>query len=257
MTEESRKPIGVIYVIQNEAKTDEVKIGYAKDLKKRLDKFHEGPQVSDKFQAYAAYDVYKRNQDTDLHKLIITIKPELRKFLEFNDGRKKRTEFFKMTVDQALTVLECIAKISGTLDRFHLTSPEGYILENKVANKKGKGGSNYTEEYLVAKGNDEVKELYYRLKKSLTDLDGVSFKPTQNYVAFKAKKNFVYVVIYKHFLMLIINKKKGTLEDPKSMSIEVPKSNHWGYGNYRLNLSTESDFNYAIGLIKQAYDEKN
>ena len=62
---------------------------------------------------------YKKLEDNKIHKIIDTINPELRSIDDVN-GKKRKREFFQMSKEQAYTLFECIAEISGTKDRLHL-----------------------------------------------------------------------------------------------------------------------------------------
>lgn len=124
---------GVIYIITNPSFPDYVKIGYADDLEKRLKQLNRSECVPLAFRAYATYEVTKRLQDKQLHTLIDQLNPELRAIEEF-DGTERVKEFFMMSAQEAYALLECIATISGTLDRLHRISPEGHeIIDEQIA----------------------------------------------------------------------------------------------------------------------------
>ena len=110
---------GVIYILTNPSIPEYVKIGYTKDVKERLRTLNASPVAPTRFRAYATYDVYEELEDKKVHKLIDTINPELRSVENVN-GRIRKREFFQMSKEQAYTLFECIAEISGTKDRLHL-----------------------------------------------------------------------------------------------------------------------------------------
>ena len=124
---------GVIYIITNPAFPDYVKIGYADDLERRLKQFNRSECVPFAFRAYAVYEVNKRLQDKQLHALIDQLNPDLRAIEEF-DGAERVKEFYMMTAQEAYSLLECIATLSGTLDRLHRLTPEGHeIIDEQIA----------------------------------------------------------------------------------------------------------------------------
>lgn len=85
------------------------------------------------FRAHAIYEVDQPLTDKELHKLIDKLNPELRAIDEF-DGKPRVKEFYEMSKEAAYELLECIAKISGTMDRLKKVKPEGHeILDEQIA----------------------------------------------------------------------------------------------------------------------------
>ena len=124
---------GVIYIITNSSFPDYVKIGYADDLEKRLKQLNRSECVPLAFRAYATYEVTERLQDKQLHNLIDQLNPDLRAIEEF-DGAERVKEFYTMSAQEAYSLLECIATLSGTLDRLHRISPEGHeVIDEQIA----------------------------------------------------------------------------------------------------------------------------
>jgi len=124
---------GVIYILTNPSFPDYVKIGYATDIEKRLKQLNRSETIPFAFRVYAVYEVDKSLTDKELHKLIDTINPDLRTIENF-DGKERVKEFYAMSAEDAYTLLECIAKISGTSDRLNRMQPEGHeILDEQVA----------------------------------------------------------------------------------------------------------------------------
>lgn len=126
---------GVIYILTNPSFPEYVKIGYADNLDKRLNSLNSSSAVPFAFRPYAIYDVYHKLDDTKVHNIIDTINPELRSVDNIN-GRKRKREFFQMTKEQAYSLFESIAEISGTRDRLHLIkATEDEIKEEQEANE--------------------------------------------------------------------------------------------------------------------------
>ena len=68
-----------------------------------------------------------------LHDLIDKLNPDLRSIENF-DGKERKREFYVMSPEDAYSLLECIAKISGTEDRLKKMTPEGHeILDEETA----------------------------------------------------------------------------------------------------------------------------
>lgn len=124
---------GVIYILTNPSFPDYVKIGYAKDLEKRMSQLNRSETIPFAFRAYAIYEVESNLTDLVLHDLIDKLNPDLRSIENF-DGKERKREFYAMTPEDAYALLECIAKISGTEDRLKKMAPEGHeILDEETA----------------------------------------------------------------------------------------------------------------------------
>lgn len=124
---------GVIYILTNPSFPDYVKIGYAKDLEKRMNQLNKSETIPFAFRAYAIYEVESNLTDLVLHDLIDRLNPDLRSIENF-DGKERKREFYAMSPEDAYSLLECIAKISGTEDRLKKMAPEGHeILDEETA----------------------------------------------------------------------------------------------------------------------------
>ena len=253
MNAKQKKNTGVIYILTNPSFPEYVKIGYADDLNERLKQLNRSECIPFAFRVYAVYEVNERLKDIAIHNMIDSINPNLRAIETF-DGKKRKKEFYAMTADDAFAILETIATISGTVDRLHKLTPEGHeILDEKIASEV-ENSVVYSEDAFLEKADTEIKELYFKLRGALTSLNGVMVEPKKLYIAFKAPKNFADVEVQKHALKLFINMKKGELKDPEDIADDVSNIGHWGNGDYRVYLTDASDFDYVLGLIKQAYN---
>lgn len=129
---------GVIYILTNPSFPEYVKIGYADNLEKRMEQLNRSESIPFAFRAYAIYEVTSRLTDRSLHDLIDKLNPELRSIDNF-DGKERKREFYAMSPDEAYSLLECIAKISGTEDRLKKMAPEGHeILDEETAKEVAK-----------------------------------------------------------------------------------------------------------------------
>jgi hypothetical protein len=125
---------GVIYILTNPSFPDYVKIGYASDIEKRLKQLNRSETIPFAFRVYAIYEVEKSLTDKELHKLIDNLNPDLRTIENF-DGKERVKEFYAMSPEDAYSILESIAKISGTIDCLKRLTPEGHeILDDEIAN---------------------------------------------------------------------------------------------------------------------------
>lgn len=121
---------GVIYILTNPSFPDYVKIGYADNLEKRMEQLNRSESIPFAFRAYAIYEVTSRLTDRSLHDLIDKLNPELRSIDNF-DGKERKREFYAMSPEDAYSLLESIAKISGTEDRLKKMKPEGHEIQDE------------------------------------------------------------------------------------------------------------------------------
>lgn len=103
---------GVIYILTNQSFPEYVKIGYADDVKKRLQQLNRSECIPFAFRIYATYGVADRLSDIQIHSIIDSLNPNLRAIENF-EGKKRAREFYAMTPEDAYKLLEGIAKING------------------------------------------------------------------------------------------------------------------------------------------------
>ena len=104
--------MGYIYILTNPSFPQYVKIGYAKDVKQRLDELNRSTAVPFAFRVYATYEIDSELSDKKLHSILDILNPKLRSTDEIN-GKKRVREFYSMTPENAYAILESIAEING------------------------------------------------------------------------------------------------------------------------------------------------
>lgn len=122
---------GVIYILTNPSFPQYVKIGYASNLPRRLSELNRSETLPYAFRAYATYEVDHKLTDKVLHELIDKLNPDLRTIETFN-GKTRTKEFFEMSSEDAFSILDAIARISGTTDRLHRMTPTGEQMEDET-----------------------------------------------------------------------------------------------------------------------------
>ena len=118
--------MGYIYILTNPSFPQYVKIGYAADVKQRLEELNRSTAVPFAFRVYATYEVDSALSDKKLHAILDKLNPELRSMEEV-DGKRRIREFYAMTPEDAYAILDAIAEINGfrhRLKRWKATANE-------------------------------------------------------------------------------------------------------------------------------------
>ena len=121
---------GYIYIFTNPSFPQYVKIGYAADVKQRLNDLNKSTAVPFAFRVYATFEVTERLTDIRLHTLIDQLNPNLRS-IDNVDGKKRVREFYAMSKEQAYSIIETIAILGGRKDRLHLYEPTSEEKKNE------------------------------------------------------------------------------------------------------------------------------
>lgn len=115
----------------------------------------------------------------------------------------------------------------------------------------------FTEQELVEKANDEIKELYEKLKLSLLSLGDIEMKATKLYVAFiSSGSNIVAINIQKTSLKIWLNAFIGEINDSQKLFRDVSKIGHWGNGDYEVQIKDDEYLEYILSLVKQVLTKK-
>ena len=96
-----KKETGYIYIFTNPSFPQYVKIGYAADVKQRLDELNRSTAVPFAFRIYATYEVDSALSDKKLHAILDKLNPDLRSREEV-DGRRRIREFYAMTPEDVI-----------------------------------------------------------------------------------------------------------------------------------------------------------
>lgn len=95
---------GVIYILTNPSFPEYVKIGYADDIDKRLQRLNRSECIPFAFRVYATYEVNSRLSDLKNHSIIDKLNPNLRSIENFN-GKQRIREFYAMSPEDAYSIL--------------------------------------------------------------------------------------------------------------------------------------------------------
>lgn len=126
---------GVIYILTNPSFPQYIKIGYAKDVQKRLDTLNSSTAIPFAFRIYATYEVESELSDKKLHAILDKLNPDLRT-KETVNGKNRIREFYAMPPEDAYDILEAIAEINGTKQRLKLHKATAEEQEDEVLAKE-------------------------------------------------------------------------------------------------------------------------
>ena len=129
------------------------------------------------------------------------------------------------------------------------------VLEN-IKNKPVKEAGDYSiESYEHLKG--DMLALFQTLSKRILNIgSGVKQEFAKTFVAFKVITNFVELDLQKSQPRLLLNIEFGQIKDEKGICKEVTEVRRWHNGGAEVELSNESDLEYVMDLIHQAYEEQ-
>jgi predicted transport protein len=126
--------------------------------------------------------------------------------------------------------------------------------ENLQLQKVAREIKTYTEEDHTNRVSDEVAELYNEFKTAILNLSSdIEIHAKKDYIAFKKGSNVIDITLLKKSLKIWINLKKGTLKDPQNIMRDVSTIGHWGNGDYELIVDDNSNLEYIMFLVKQAF----
>ena len=101
-----------------------------------------------------------------------------------------------------------------------------------------------------------MRALFEELRKRILNLDSsVKEEILKLYIAYKATTNFVDIVPLKSKLALSLNMKFDEINDPKGICRDVAGKSRWGNGDAEVGISKFEELDYAMFLIKQAFNK--
>jgi len=77
----------------------------------------------------------------------------------------------------------------------------------------------------------------------------------KRYIAFKTSTNFVDIVPQESRLRLSLNMPFDEIQDPKGICRDVTNIGRLGNGDVEFHVSSVSEIEYAMFLIKQSYEK--
>lgn len=99
------------------------------------------------------------------------------------------------------------------------------------------------------------RTLFEKFSAAVLALDpGITRQFLKLYVAFKAETNCVDVVPQKARMRLSLNIPLEVLHDERGLAWDVSNKGHWGNGPTEVALDENSDLDYVVGLVRQAFE---
>ena len=157
--------MGYIYIFTNPSFPQYVKIGYATDVKQRLDELNRSTAVPFAFRVYATYEVDSSLSDKKLHSILDKLDPDLRS-TEDVDGKRRVREFYAMTPEDAYSILEAIAEINNYSHR--LKSGKLLPMNRRMKLWHRRLMNNTRNDYLRLHSPSAVLRLVSRLNSTVT-----------------------------------------------------------------------------------------
>lgn len=103
----------------------------------------------------------------------------------------------------------------------------------------------------------EMLQLFNELRKRICNLDtSVREEFKKLYIAYKVDYNFVDIIPKKTKLSLSLVIPYPEINDPKNMCRDVTNVGKWGNGDVEVNISSISEIDDAMHLIRQAFERQ-
>ena len=133
---------------------------------------------------------------------------------------------------------------------------ETEILDKYKTEEEEELKQKYTiEDHEYLREGEPMRPLFDELRKRILNIDStVKEEPQKLYVAYKSITNFVDIVPQKKALRLSLNIPFEKINDPREKCRDVSGKGRWGNGDTEIKISSESEVDYVINLIKQAFD---
>jgi uncharacterized protein with ParB-like and HNH nuclease domain/predicted transport protein len=116
--------------------------------------------------------------------------------------------------------------------------------------------------YTLADHADTLKggrlELFEQIRKRILNLSSaVREDVRKHYIAYKAATNFVDIEPQKQRLKLTLNLSFDEIDDPEKLCRDVSNVGHYGNGDVEFGLASAEQIEYAMFLIRQAYEKQS
>ncbi len=128
-------------------------------MEERLNRLNNFEVVPFAFRLYATYDVETQSADKVLHKIFDKFNADLRSIDTINDKVRVR-EFYLISPEDAYELLEDIAIISGTKEKFYLYKPTKDEVQEETNNEVPNNSSLSKKQILLQAVKDLNGEVF-------------------------------------------------------------------------------------------------
>lgn len=170
------------------------------------------------------------------------------------------TKFDEHAVNQMQRNIKLVRyrKFGDNLIAFeHLNAPQVQPISDDVTPVPKK--SNWREKdfkQYFSEAGEKRQNLFYSIKEYILSLgDDITENQLKLYVAFKKSKNVVCVEVYQSAILLHLKLNPDTVDLIPGFIEDVRSKGHWGTGDLRIIIKSNSDFEKAQSLIYRAYNE--
>ena len=114
----------------------------------------------------------------------------------------------------------------------------------------------YTFEEHLEYGQGKIKELALKIQEFILGLDpAITENPKKLYVGYKISQNIVCMEIQTQKITLFIKLAPKSLKDLPKIAQDVTNIGHYGTGDLKISIKSESDFEIAKKYIEMAYQK--
>ena len=170
--------------------------------------------------------------------------------LRLNEGLQKLG-----TWNESSIVSRADALINKVLEVWPTLTADPELVMKVASKKKSEMRTDYTyadHKYLAS---PEVMALFDALKKEVLAIDSAVYEDIlKYYIAFKAETNFVDVIFKAKTLRLTVNLRFRDVRDPDGKCRDISNMGKWGNGEVSVSISSKKDIQYAMFIIRQAFD---
>ncbi len=165
----------------------------------------------------------------------------------------KHTELWKLTKFNNETIL---------LEKIH---PKTQTQDNTLATNDD-GIKEYRESDHLKNKPYTIVKFYNQLKNKInTEFENIEIIATKNYISYRLnerfnnktkRKNLIIIQIQRNQLNIQIGMKKGTLKDPKNITIDTTNNKTYKNNDYQVKLHPEDNLDDFIEIFKQTYQNQ-
>lgn len=126
-------------------------------------------------------------------------------------------------------------------------------LSKNTSNKRVQGNCSFDDH--LAKANEFVKEIIYRLQENILSMDdSIEEAPKKQYIAYKVSRNFVCIEVRQEKVLLSLSLNPDEIDIPDN-GRDVSKIGHHGTGDFELTIESIDQIETSMSFIKAAFQK--